>query len=306
MSRRVALLFPGQGAQYVGMGRAFYDSFPVSAALFNRADELLGFSFSKLIFEGSQEALTATSMAQPALYVTSLAMLAALREVHPDLEIVQCAGLSLGEYTALTAAGWLKFEEGLLLVKERAALMERACARHPGSMRAVLGLPFDEVAKVAIECGVSPANDNCPGQVVISGCVEGLEAASVRLKECGAKRVIPLDVAGAFHSALMHEAEEELLPLLRKVELNATPVQVAMNVPGALVHESEAARHFLVKQITSPVRWQESVRAMRPDLFLEVGPGKVLSGLNRKIGPSVPTHSIEQPSDFEAIQGAYV
>ena len=237
---KIAWIFPGQGAQYAGMGKDFFDSFLVAKETFQQADDLLGFPLSRIIFEGPEDLLTQTKHSQVAILVTSMAVLRVLQKEFPHLKPSICAGLSLGEYTALCASGRLGFADTLLLVQERARLMNEACENTPGTMAAVLGLDAADVEAVVKDLeGVWVANFNAPGQTVISGTKEGVEKGILALKEKGAKRAIPLAVHGAFHSALMQSAEKGLAPWIEKANLQASPIDFVMNVPGDFVQTNE-------------------------------------------------------------------
>jgi [acyl-carrier-protein] S-malonyltransferase len=304
MANKIAFIFPGQGAQYVGMGKDFYDTFPAARDVFEKADAFLQRPFSSLIFSGSTEELTQTKNSQLAIFIVSLAILAALRQALPSIVPSVCAGLSLGEYTALVASGKLSLEEGLALVEKRAAFMQQACISNPGSMRVVLGMDPERIATVlqGLAAQAWIANLNCPGQVVIAGTVEGLEKASIALKEAGAKRVLPLEVSGAFHSALMQPARDLLSPYLLQASLQNTSIDLVMNTPGDFVKDTDQMRKFLIEQVTQPVLYQKGIEAMireGVDFFLEMGPGKTLQGMNKKIGVTCPTKSIEKSLELE-------
>jgi [acyl-carrier-protein] S-malonyltransferase len=301
MSKKVAFIFPGQGAQYPGMGRDFFDHYPAAREVFERADAFLERPFSDLIFNGPSEELTKTKNSQLAIFITSLAILAAVKD-QLDRPFV-CAGLSLGEYTALVAAGVLDFEDGLALVQARGSFMQKAAESKPGSMQVVLGLAPEAVETVVAPLeGVWVANLNAPGQVVIAGNVEALEGAASLLKEAGARRVAPLDVSGAFHSGLMEPAKEQLTPLINAVPLDEGEALVVMNVPGDFVSDIEQMRAYLSAQVTHTTHWQKGIEAIEVkgiDLFIEMGPGKTLAGMNRRIGVKAPTLSIEKIEDFQ-------
>lgn len=305
MSKKVAFLFPGQGAQYPGMGADFFENFAEAKAIFQKADAILGEPFSKLIFGGSKEELTLTKNSQLAIFITSIAILHVLQTQLPDLEPVICAGLSLGEYTALVAAKMISFEEALLLVKARGNFMHEACETHPGVMTVVLGLelPIVQEAVAKVE-NVWIANLNCPGQIVVAGTHKGMEEVMALLKEKGARRILPLDVSGAFHSGLMQEAQDKLEILVHKVCLRPSRIEIVMNVTGDFVDAVEEIRSHMIEQVTHPVRWQKGIEAMEEkgvDLFIEIGPGKTLAGMNKRIGVRSPTISIEKVEDFQSL-----
>jgi [acyl-carrier-protein] S-malonyltransferase len=304
MNKKIAFIFPGQGAQYVAMGKDFYDQFPIARRTFEEADAILGRPFSRLIFEGPSDELTLTKNSQVAIYIVSVAIWRTLQEQYPDLQPCVCAGLSLGEYTALAASSKISFSDGLKLVQARAQYMNDACDAKAGTMSVVLGLEpevVESVAKGLKEVWV--ANLNCPGQVVISGTKEGIEAANVALKEKGAKRTLPLEVSGAFHSGLMMQAQERLMFPIMAASFSESPIELVMNVPGDYVFSLDEIRKHLIHQVTSPVRWEKGVRAMMDkgiDFFIEIGCGKTLSGMNKKIG-AASTFSIEKVSDLEEL-----
>ncbi len=301
--RATAFLFPGQGSQYVGMGRDLFEQFPVARDRFERADARLGFSLSEHMFgsnasaEVEAEALKRTDVAQPALYVHSLVAMAILEEhgLAPEMT----AGHSLGEYSALAATGAIDFEAGLEIVRLRGRLMAEAGARRPGMMAAVLGMDDDVVDRTCREASdgpdstVAPANFNSPGQVVISGDRDAVERAMALAAERGAKRVVTLPVSGAFHSPLMEHARDGLAEGLRAVELRTPSCPVYLNVTAAPTTDPDEIRRRLLEQLTAPVRWSQTLRRMRADgasRFVEVGAGNVLSGLaKRTLGRDVET-----------------
>ncbi len=310
--KRWAFLFPGQGAQYPGMGKDFYDSFPVARQVFQEADEHFEMEFSRLIFEGPASELTLTKNSQVAIYITSVAILRTVRYRFPEIFPFACAGLSLGEYTALTASNRVSFTECLDLVRLRAALMHAACEEEKGSMQIVLGLDAqvvqDAVKELPAGTRVWVANLNCPGQVVIAGTPEGLSLAGEVLKMKGAKRVLPLDVSGAFHSGLMRTAQQKLAPRIESTEFIKSDIALVMNVPGGLVEDPNQIRHYLIEQVASPVLWEKGVHSMvgqGVECYLEMGPGKTLAGMNKRIGVAQPTFSIEKISDLEELSRAF-
>lgn len=303
--KKIAYLFPGQGAQYVGMGKDFFDSFAIARDTFEEADEILEMRLSKIIFEGPEEVLVQTKYSQVAIFVTSIAILRVIQQQIPDLRPFVCAGLSLGEYTALCASGKLPFGETLLLVQKRALLMNEACEKVPGTMAAVLGADAEQVqnALKGID-GVWVANYNCPGQIVISGTKAGVEKGSEVLKSNGAKRVLPLSVSGAFHSGLMQIAQDALAPFIMASSIQETPIEFVMNAPGAFVGSQSDIRKYLIGQVTQSVRWEQGVMAMNErgvNFYLEIGCGKTLSGMNRKIGVSGSTISVEKIADLDGL-----
>jgi [acyl-carrier-protein] S-malonyltransferase len=305
MNRKTAFLFPGQGAQYPGMGRDFYSQFPIARQTFEEADDLLSTRFSSLIFEGPAAELTLTRNSQLAIYITSIAIWRTVIQQFPHLKAELCAGLSLGEYTALTAASTISFSDCLFLVQARAQYMDEACSATPGTMNVVLGLSEAQVAEAIRGLPeVWVANLNCPGQVVIAGTKRGIEGAIAPIKTAGAKRVLPLDVSGAFHTPLMSYAQERLEPKIRAVPLQKGEAGVVMNVTGSLVSSIEEARQRLIEQVVQPVRWEESVRCMmerKIEFFLEMGCGKTLGAMNKRIGVSSPTLSIDKIEDLDEL-----
>ena len=279
-----AFVFPGQGSQFSGMGKDLYESSEVARALFEDADRILGFEISKIMFEGTDEELKETKVTQPAVFIHSVAAALAMgKEFDPQM----VAGHSLGEFSALVASGALTFESALRLVYARAMAMQKACEEVPSTMAAVLALSDEKVEEVCegIE-GVVAANYNCPDQVVISGTKEGVAAACVALKEAGARRALPLAVSGGFHSPCMASAREELAAAISATEFHTPRCPIYQNVDGKPHTSPEEIKANLIAQLTSPVRWTQSVRAMLEDgaeEFVECGPGAVLTGLIAKI-----------------------
>lgn len=304
---QVAYIFPGQGAQYVGMGKDFYQNIPQAKETFNQADSVLGFDLSNLIFQGPIEELTQTVNCQVATFTVSLAALGALQEAPVALDVKYTAGLSLGEYTALVAAGALDFEQGLRLVRMRAEYMEEAARENPGGMVSLIGLSQETVRQICEQAKVEIANLNCPGQIVISGSLVALEKAKELANASGAKRVIPLKVSGAFHSSLMEPARVKLAKALEKVEIRPPKISVISNVTAKEENTPQEIKDNLARQVTSGTRWEDSISFISScgiKEFIEIGPGKVLSGLLRKINAELLVDNIETVEDLESFRAA--
>lgn len=288
-----AYVFPGQGAQFVGMGLDLYENDAQAQELFEQANDILGFSITDIMFEGTAEDLKQTKVTQPAIFLHSVILSKVLgEEFRPDM----VAGHSLGEFSALVANGTLRFEDGLKLVSQRALAMQKACELKPSTMAAVLGLEDEVVEKICSEIAgtVVPANYNCPGQLVISGDVEAIETACEKLKEAGARRALVLPVGGAFHSPLMEPAREQLAAAIDDTNFNEPNCPVYQNVTTTAITVSKEIKENLIAQLTAPVKWTQSVQNMVQDgarTFIEVGPGKVLQGLVRKIDGTMETNS---------------
>ena len=290
-----AYIFPGQGAQYVGMGKELYNESDKAKEMFEKANDILGFRITDLMFEGTDEDLRQTKVTQPAIFLHSVILAATLGD---DFKPEMVAGHSLGEFSALVAAKALSFEDGLKLVYKRALAMQKACEIEPSTMAAVLGMPDEHVANVCdlIDHIVRPANYNCPGQVVISGSIAGIEEAQVKMIDAGAKRVVKLSVGGAFHSPFMEPAREELAKAIEETVIDTPICPVYQNVSTIGETDPATIKENLIAQLTSPVKWTHSVENMIEDgatEFIELGPGKVLQGLVNKINREVATSSMQ-------------
>ena len=290
-----AFVFPGQGAQFVGMGKDLYDNNPLAKELFDKANDVLGFKITDIMFEGTAEELKQTKVTQPAVFLHSVISALCLGDAfQPDM----VAGHSLGEFSALVAAGALSFEDGLKLVHARALAMQKACEKTAGTMAAIIGLPDEKVEEIcnSIDGVVVAANYNCPGQLVISGEVEAVNAACEKMKEAGAKRALPLPVSGAFHSPLMQPAKDELQAAIEATEINDPKCPVYQNVDAKPHTNAVEIKANLIAQLTSSVRWTASVQNMvadGADDFTECGPGKALQGMIGRIAKEVSAHGIE-------------
>src|SRR5690349_19084349 len=292
-----AFVFPGQGSQYPGMGKEHYNNSAFAKKLFEQANEILGFRISDTMFGGTEEDLKKTDVTQPAVFLHSIIAFRAIDGAKPDM----VAGHSLGEFSALVANGTLSFESALQLVAVRARAMQKACEMNPSTMAAVLGLPDEKVeaicAEVQNESGeiVVPANYNCPGQLVISGSIKGIELACAKMKAAGAKRALVLPVGGAFHSPLMEPAKEELRAAIESTDFHSPTCPIYQNVVAKAVFHKEEIKQNLIDQLTGPVRWTQSIQAMIADgasKFTEVGPGKVLQGLISKIDKTMEVDGV--------------
>lgn len=287
-----AYLFPGQGSQFPGMGEDL-SSNEQAHALFQEANKLLGFSLTDTMFHGSKEELTKTNVTQPAIFLHSTVLALTNPNFKPDM----VAGHSLGEFSALVANGTLEFVDGLSLVAQRASAMQKACETQPGTMAAILGLEESIVEEICLSIDdiVVPANYNCPGQLVISGSITGVETACRKLSEAGARRAMILQVGGAFHSPLMEPAREELERAIKEVDFKASSCPIIQNVDARAYNEVDEIKENLIAQLTAPVRWKQSIQEMISlggTDFIETGPGKVLQGLVRKINPEVRVGAI--------------
>jgi [acyl-carrier-protein] S-malonyltransferase len=301
--KKTALLFSGQGAQSVGMGKDLAAEFPAAAALFEKADSILGYPLSRIAFEGPSEELTKTSVCQPALYVHGLACLAVLKEKFPALEFHATAGLSLGEFTAHAAAGTFDFETGLRLVDKRARAMQEACEASTGGMAAIIGGEEDRVRELAAAADVDVANINAPGQIVLSGEASKIIMAVSLAKEYSARKAVELTVAGAFHSRLMEPAYQSLSIALAETQMLAPRVPVVCNVDAIEVRDPQTIRRTLADQVTGSVCWSQSIEYLIDKLhieqFIELGPGGVIAGLVGRIRKGTPITSVSNVATLE-------
>ena len=296
-----AFVFPGQGAQFVGMGKDLYDNNPLAKELFEKANDILGFRITDIMFSGTDEELKQTKVTQPAVFLHSvISALCMGVDVAPDM----VAGHSLGEFSALVAAGALSFEDGLVLVSKRAMAMQKACEATPSTMAAVLALPDEKVEEICASIEgevVVCANYNCPGQIVITGAADAVGEAGDACKEAGAKRVVPLKVSGPFHSALLAEAGKKLKEALEDVTIQPITIPYLTNVTADYVKDPADVKDYLVSQVSSSVRWQQTIERLIADgaeEFVEIGPGRSLSGFMRKINRDVTTYNIDKMEDF--------
>ncbi|MDR0679810.1 MAG: ACP S-malonyltransferase [Puniceicoccales bacterium] len=297
----IGLIFPGQGAQYVGMGRSLCEGNHSAAQVFKRASEVLGESFLNTLFCGPDEDLTTTNCCQPALFTHGYAAVAAMGSLYPEKRAEVAFGLSLGELTALCIAEVFNFETGLKIAHSRGALMQKACENTRGTMVSLIGGMFDDILEICDKTGVEIANMNCPGQVVISGEYNGMQSALEMAEKMSFKRIFPLKVAGAYHSRLMGEARASFEKFVESIEFKDPKINVISNVSADFVKTGEGAKGLLVKQITSPVLFAkccESAIGSGVKTFFECGPGKVLAGLMKRINPEVSVISLDNIADF--------
>ena len=302
----VALIFPGQGAQYAGMGKDLYDNFPQAREVFDKANAVLKFDLKKLCFDGPKEELSTTNNSQSAILTTSVAALrvfessAFFSQVTPKFTL----GLSLGEYTALVAAGSLSFEDALVLVRKRGELMEDASRKTPGKMACVMGMEMNQVEELCNGFGCEIANLNCPGQIVVSGKTNNIELFASLAKEKGAKRVLMLEVSGAFHSSLMTPARDKLKDYIEKVQILPPKIPFVSNVDAKVQNDPAKIKENLIAQVNSKTLWEESIRTVSQSgikTFLEIGPGQVLKGLSKKIDSKLETKNIGTVQDIQLL-----
>lgn len=308
---KTALIFPGQGAQFIGMGKELYDSCPQSKEVFDKANEILKFDLKKMCFEGPQEELSSTKNSQPAILTTSIAALRALEAspVYANYEPAYSLGLSLGEYTALVAAGCISFEDALVLVRKRGEYMEESSKKNPGKMACVMGMDVKAVEELCKGIGCEIANLNCPGQVVVSGKTNNIELLASFAKDRGAKRVIMLDVSGPFHSSLMSLAAEKLKTYIDKVNIQAPKLSFVSNVDAKTQTDPAVIKDNLITQVSSKTLWEESIKGVAAQgitTFLEIGPGQVLKGLLKKIDPKLEVKNIAVPADLQPVSSQTV
>ncbi len=305
-NKKIAYIFPGQGAQYVGMGKDLYDNFPQAKAVFDKANQVLGFDLAKICFEGPIEELTKSAVCQPAVLTHSIAAYEVLKASCGCKEKVPtaCAGLSLGEYSALVACGSLKFEDAVSLVHKRGKFMDQASKENPGTLSCILGIDIEQAEKICKEANVEIANLNCPGQIVISGGFQAMKKAEELAKDAGAKRVIPLGVSGPFHSSLMLLAADKLKTELENVQVNKPEVLFIPNVTAVYESDPEKISQLLTKQVASTTFWEKSIGVLQKDdisSFIEIGPGKVLRGLLQRIDRGLEVLNLDKSSDFDKL-----
>jgi [acyl-carrier-protein] S-malonyltransferase len=304
--KKIAFIFPGQGSQIVGMGKDFYEKYEKSKLIFDKADELLGYKLSDIMFNGPIEELSKTINSQLAIFVNSIAILEALKELHPNIKPIITAGLSLGEYSALVASNKISFEDAIELIKKRAVYMQDACDKTNGSMAAILGLTKDEISSIIKDIkDVYIANLNLEKQIVISGSKDSITKACALLKENKAKRAIELNVSGAFHSPFMKMAEDKLKDDILNSNITTSDIDIVMNVTSDFVKDIENIKINLIKQISSSVRWYESIKKIddEVDVFIELG-SKTLFSMNKKMNLKSFTFSIEKVNDLETLNEA--
>lgn len=299
----VAYIFPGQGAQYVGMGKELCETYPRAKEIFDKANEILDFDLKKLCFEGPREELATTLNSQPAILTHSVALLRVLESRNQDIQPKYALGLSLGEFTALVASGCISFEDGVALVRKRGEFMDEASQKNPGKMVSILGMDFETVEKLCKGIGdCEIANLNCPGQIVVSGKVKNIELLAGLAKDTGAKRAVMLEVSGAFHSSLMTPAKEKIDKEIEKISFNTPEYPVVCNITAEPTTDIQEIKKNISNHVISQTYWEKSIRFIASqgiDTYLEIGPGKVLRGLLRKIDPKLKVINFDKPQDFE-------
>ena len=304
-----AFVFPGQGAQFVGMGKDLYENSALAKELFEKANDILGYRITDIMFNGTDEDLRQTKVTQPAVFLHSVISALCMGD---DFKPEMTAGHSLGEFSALVAAGALSFEDGLKLVYARAMAMQKACEAQPSTMAAIIALPDEKVEEICAQVSAEgevcvAANYNCPGQIVISGKTEAVAEAGEKLKEAGAKRVLPLKVSGPFHSKMLVGAGEKLGKVLDTVEIHTPEIPYIANVTADYVTDAADVKPLLMKQVSSSVRWEQTIRKMLADgvdTFIEIGPGKTLTGFMRKIDKNAKAFNIEKLEDIDKVKEA--
>jgi [acyl-carrier-protein] S-malonyltransferase len=313
MSKKLAFLFPGQGAQYIGMGKEIFDNFSIAKEIYEAANDILHYDLAKIVFEGPENLLKETVYSQVAIFVTSIALLNVLKHEFLDVLPSVCAGLSLGEYTALAASDKISFEDSLLLVQKRAQFMNASCVKTSGTMAAILGLDsniIDEtIAKLNPPHLIWTANYNTIDQTVISGSIEGVDTAAKVLQELGAKKVVPLKVHGAFHSGLMIDSQLLLKPEIENTCFKNSNIDIVMNVSGDFVSSVADIKKYLILQVTNSVRWKQSIETIDKqgiDLYLEIGPSKTLTMMNLKNKVKGVTLNLEKISDLEKLAQGHI
>jgi [acyl-carrier-protein] S-malonyltransferase len=301
---KIAYIFPGQGAQYVGMGKTLYDSFPAAKKIFDEADDILGFDITKLCFEGPLEELSQTVNSQPAILVHAIAALTALQGLTKEYTVACTLGLSVGEYIALVACGAVSYPEGLRLLRKRAMFMEEASKQNPGTMVAILGLGIEAIDAICQKTKAEIANLNCPGQVVVSGSPEAIKNTATLADEQSATRVVPLNVSGGFHSSLMTPAAERLKAELENIEIKKPTIPIVSNVAPKFEDDPAVIKKNLIVQLTHRTLWEASIRMVAQSgvtTFFELGPGKVLRGLLRRIDSKLTVRNFDTAQDLSSV-----
>ncbi|MFH1778357.1 MAG: ACP S-malonyltransferase [Candidatus Omnitrophota bacterium] len=304
MLKKCAFIFPGQGAQYVGMGKELSESFKTARETYDMANEVLGFDIKRLIFTGPKEELIKTKNSQPAIFITSIAALTVLNSKHKNIPLTHVAGLSLGEYSALVAAGSIRFDDALKLVRARGVFMEQAAFENQGKMLSIIGLDLDKIKDICEQTGAEIANLNCPGQVVVSLKEQIADKVKILSQQAGAQRVVVLNVSGPFHSSLMKSSSTNLANVLKNIEITYPRIKFIANVTATPLNDPLEIKHALITQVTHTTYWEKSMRLMITagvKRYYEIGPGKVLKGLMRMIDRNVEVINIEKPEDISNV-----